>query len=76
MRHPEQLGELDLFDHLPRDGLERGQREEQFGETAARLVLTVADVVLEVSVDLFAHASYAVRFVQALSVCETRVKVY
>lgn len=34
VRHTEQLGELDLFDHLPRDGLQRGQQQQDLTEPA------------------------------------------
>lgn len=69
MRHSKQLGELNLLDHLPRDGLERRQREQQLSEPPARLVLPVANVVLEIPVNLLAHEPYAVRLVQAFGVC-------
>lgn len=74
MRHSEQFCELYLFDHLPRDRLERRKREQQLGEPAARFVLPVADVIFEVSVDLLAHPSYAVRLVQALGIYDEPIK--
>jgi len=33
--HSEEFGELDLLNHLPADGLEGGEREEEFPEPTA-----------------------------------------
>ena len=51
MRHPAVLGHLDLLYHLPGDGLQRGQRQENLSEATARVVLAVADVVLQIDLE-------------------------
>lgn len=73
MRHPEQLSELYLFNHLPRDGLERRKREQQLSEPTTGLVLPVANVVFEVSMDLLAHAPDTVRLVEAFGIYTKKI---
>lgn len=68
VRHAEQLGELDLLDHLPGYGLESRQGEQDLAEAAAALVLSVADVVLQVDLDLVAQRLDAARLAQTLSI--------
>ena len=52
-----------LLDHLPGDGLEAGEREEDLAEAAAAVVQTLRrDVVLEV--DLCSVAPYSKWFVE------------
>lgn len=70
MRHSEELRELYLLDHLPRDALQRRQTQQQLAEPAASVVLPIADVVLQVYLDLVAQLLYLLRLREALCVCE------
>lgn len=74
MRHAEQLGELYLLDHLPGDGLQCGEGEEELAESTPAVVLAVADVVLQVDLDLVAEGLHAVRLAQALGVWKRKVR--
>lgn len=68
MRHSEQLGELDLLDHLPRDALQRRQAQQQLPEAPAAVVLAVADVVLQIDLDLVAELLDFLRLREAFRV--------
>ena len=49
LRHAARLGDADLLDHLPRDGLEAGQRQQDLAEAAAAVVEPLrGDVILQV----------------------------
>lgn len=50
--HAEELDELDLFDHLPGDALQRGQQQQQLSKAAPRVVLPVVDVILQAHLHL------------------------
>lgn len=69
MRHPEELGELYLLDHLPRDALQRREAQQQLAEAAAPVVLPVADVVLQVDLDLVTQLFYFLRLGEPFCIC-------
>lgn len=68
MRDSEQFGELYLLDHLPGDALQRRQTQQQFAEPPAPVVLTVADVVLQVDLDLVTELLDLLRLRETLGV--------
>jgi hypothetical protein len=43
---------VNLFDHLPSDALEAGESEKDLAKATAGVVLTVADVVLQVYLEI------------------------
>lgn len=68
MRDTEKFSELNLLNHLPSDRLKSGQRKEQFTETPSAVVLSVADVVFEVNLDLETQLLDAVRITEAFGI--------
>ncbi|KAG9353014.1 hypothetical protein JZ751_017590 [Albula glossodonta] len=68
LHHPEELDELDLFDHLPGDALQCGQQQKQLAKAAARVVLPVVGVVLQAHLHLVAHALYLAWVAEAFGV--------
>ena len=58
-----------MLDHLPRDALQAGQDEQDLPEAAARVVLPVVDVVLQVDLHLVAHRLDLARVADAPRVC-------
>lgn len=63
-------GQLDLLDHLPGDGLEWGEGEEELPETSPGGVLPVRHVVLEELLDLIADGLDPPRLSQSFGVCK------
>ena len=49
---PVVLGVRDLLDHLQGDGLEAGQRQQDLPEPAPGVVLSVADVVFQIHLNV------------------------
>lgn len=70
--HAEELDELDLLDHLPRDALQAGQQKQQLAEAAAGVVLAVVDVVLQAHLHLGAQPLDLARVAQPLGICNGR----
>lgn len=66
----EQLGHLDLLDHLPGDALEAGQDQEDLAVAAARVVLAVVDVIFEVDLDLVAHGLDLAGVTDSTGICK------
>jgi len=62
VRHAKQSDELDLLDHLPGDGLQGGQGQQDLAETSSAVVLTIADVIFEIYLDLIAQLLDLCRF--------------
>ena len=68
-----QFRELNLFDQLPSNALQRWQKQENLSKPAPRVVLSVIDVVLEAGLHLMSQCLHSIRFVEAFG-CYSRAQ--